>query len=395
MTRTALVNVNVFDGYRYLEDQVVVIEDGTLGSDATGATEIDGRGGTVLPGLIDTHVHLHAVDNLRQALRFGVTTVLDMFSYPPSLTAQLRAAAKRRDDVADLLSCGILASAPGGHPARTLAIPDLPTLSRPEEAAAFVAARVAEGTDHLKIIVEDPDAVRRPALNADTVAALVVAAHAAGLRVVAHTAGQFATGLAVDAGVDILTHIPTDRPLQDTLVERIRERGQVSMPTLTMMQAVTLGHSGPDMARDDRLLSRLPDEVRQGFLDQTSGGLPPRPPSGAYDNARAGVGALIAAGLPVIAGTDANDLPGSAAAVVQGASLHLELAMLVDAGLSAVQALQAATSGAAKAFGLTDRGVIAPGLRADLLLVHGNPTRDISSTRAMRQVWRGGVPART
>ena len=80
---------------------------------------------------------------------------------------------------------------------------------------------------------------------------------------------------------------------------------------------------------------------------------------------------------------------------MQGASLHLELAMLVDAGLSAVQALQAATSGAAKAFGLTDRGVIAPGLRADLLLVHGNPTRDISSTRAMRQVWRGGVPART
>lgn len=71
--------------------------------------------------------------------------------------------------------------------------------------------------------------------------------------------------------------------------------------------------------------------------------------------------------------------------------MHRELELLVAAGLTPQAALQAATSTPARVFGLTDRGVITPGLRADLLLVDGDPLADITRTRHIRGVWRGGV----
>ncbi|CAN5911452.1 hypothetical protein BH23ACT10_BH23ACT10_20020 [soil metagenome] len=97
------------------------------------------------------------------------------------------------------------------------------------------------------------------------------------------------------------------------------------------------------------------------------------------------VGRLTAAGVPVLAGTDAPN-PGT----VHGASLHRELELLVMAGLSPGAALAAATSVAAEQFGLIDRGRVAPGLRADLVLVGGDPTTDITATRQLTGVWRGG-----
>jgi imidazolonepropionase-like amidohydrolase len=75
---------------------------------------------------------------------------------------------------------------------------------------------------------------------------------------------------------------------------------------------------------------------------------------------------------------------------VHGESIHGELALLVAAGLTPAEALRAATSRAAELFGLDDRGAITPGLRADLLLVEGDPTTDISATRNIRHVWIAG-----
>jgi imidazolonepropionase-like amidohydrolase len=116
-------------------------------------------------------------------------------------------------------------------------------------------------------------------------------------------------------------------------------------------------------------------------------GLPP----GAYAVSARGVGVLHAAGVPILAGTDANNTPGVPYQPAFGASLHDELALLVDAGLTTAAALRAATSLPAKHFGLSDRGAVEPGLRADLVLVDGDPLADISATRAIRQVWLAGV----
>ena len=103
----------------------------------------------------------------------------------------------------------------------------------------------------------------------------------------------------------------------------------------------------------------------------------------AYDTVRQ----LVAAGVPVLAGSDAPN-PGTA----HGVSLHRELELLVQAGLTPEQALAAATSAPAKAFHLKDRGRIAPGMRADLVLVAGDPLKDVRDTRNLVRIWKGGVP---
>ena len=104
-------------------------------------------------------------------------------------------------------------------------------------------------------------------------------------------------------------------------------------------------------------------------------------------NATESVRRLHAAGVPVLAGTDAGN-PGTA----HGASLHGELALLVAAGLSPAEALNAATALPSRLFELGDRGRVAVGRRADLLLVDGDPTRDIEATRAIVAIWKNGYP---
>ena len=108
--------------------------------------------------------------------------------------------------------------------------------------------------------------------------------------------------------------------------------------------------------------------------------------AGSLEHAFAAVRQMRRAGVPILAGTD-SPAPGSS----NGASLHQELELLVKAVLSPTEALAAATSVPARIFGLKDRGRIAPGLRADLLLVRGDPTRDITATRDIVAVWKAGV----
>ena len=106
--------------------------------------------------------------------------------------------------------------------------------------------------------------------------------------------------------------------------------------------------------------------------------------------------ALLAAGVVVLAGTDATQAPGAPvggmpAAMTLGESLHRELELLVGAGMTPVGALTSATRATAEHFGLADRGRVEPGLRADLVLVDGDPTRDITATRRVLRVWCAGV----
>lgn len=114
-------------------------------------------------------------------------------------------------------------------------------------------------------------------------------------------------------------------------------------------------------------------------------------PGISYAAARDSVKAMHEIGVPILAGTDSNMAPGVPANVVHGESMHHELELLVDAGLSNIEALQAATSLPAKHFGLNDRGIIEVGKRADLLLVSGDPIADITATRSILRVWCKGV----
>lgn len=385
----------VFDGTRFLPPGAVLVRDGQIAAveqrltPPSGVPVIEAVGSTLLPGLIDAHTHAFP-GSLEQALAFGVTTELDMFADPAVVASLKQQAADRPGAMADLRSAGTGATVPGGHPSSLVArgyYRPFPTLSGPQEAPGFVDARRAEGSDYLKIIVEDGTTTgyQSSTLTPDTVRALIRAAHERGLLAVVHALTQEHALLAVDAGADGLAHLFLDQPPSEQFIDAAATAGIFVIPTLSVLAAITGHGRGPRIADDPRLGERLDGAARALLtMDFPSG------PGARQDltNAVEAVGQLHAAGVRLLAGTDASN-PGTA----HGASLHDELALLIQAGLRAAEALTAATAAPADIFGLTDRGRIVPGLRADLVLIHGDPSRDITTTRAITNVWRDGHPA--
>jgi imidazolonepropionase-like amidohydrolase len=177
--------VRVFDGERVREDTQVAVEGGIIravGRDLTmwrHLPVIDGTGATLMPGLIDAHVHVREADELRQALRFGVTTAFDLgATMEPAALFALRAAANAATDMSDLRVAGFAARAP--RPASPLLSASTPSVSTVEDARQFVAARRAEGADVLKIVLtgRQSAAAGVPNLDEPRVRALVDTAHA-------------------------------------------------------------------------------------------------------------------------------------------------------------------------------------------------------------------------
>ena len=381
---TTIVNAKVFDGARSQDWTSVRFADGLItecsvvSAAREGDDVIDAGGGTLLPGLIDAHVHL-VPGALAQSLIFGVTTVLDMFS-KPDLVASSKEQAGSRPDLADVRSSGIGATAPDGHP--SLMYAPFPTLTAADQAEQFVAGRIAAGSDYLKII--SGVGGLWPSLGPETIRALVIAAHARGLLVVAHVSSTAGVEEVVSAGVDVLAHVPANAELDKALVERIAEAGIVVGPTLATIENTLGERGGAAVAGDPRLAEVLGDAWTRRLMSDAAG-LPGRqmPP---YSRAEENVRRLADAGVTLLAGTDAPN-PGT----VFGASLHRELELLVRCGISPAQALAAATAEPARVFGLADRGRVAVGLRADLVLVSGDPLTDITATRAIERIWRGGV----
>ena len=384
---TAIVNARVFDGTRLRDWTSVRFADGIITDCATGPTAqdgdevIDAEGGTILPGLIDSHIHL-VPGALAQGLTFGVTTALDMFSQA-DVMAVAKQQAGARSDVADVRSAGIGATAPGGHPSMMYA--PFPTLTGPEQAGQFVADRVAEGSDYLNIFGPPGTAGpwTMPSLDLDTITALTKAAHSRGLVVVAHISSVAGVREVMSAGVDVVAHVPVDGELDKALAQRIAAAGIVVGPTLATIENVLGEPGGAAVAGDPRLAEILGDAWARRLTSGAAGrrqGMPP------YSRAEDNVGRLVDAGVTMLAGTYAPN-PGT----VFGASLHRELELLVGCGMTSTQALTAATAAPASVFHLADRGRIAPGQRADFVLVHGDPLTDITATRAIEQIWRAGV----
>ena len=156
------------------------------------------------------------------------------------------------------------------------------------------------------------------------------------------------------------------------------------MPTLSVLASITDQSAGRDLAHDPRVEAKLPPVWLENLL-QTFHTMPKQN----FESALSTVAALHRAGVDVLAGTDAATL--SVPGVADGASLHDELRLLVLAGFTPIEALRAATALPADRFGLTDRGRIRAGLRADLVLVDGDASVNIGDTLSIRAVWRQGT----
>lgn len=351
-----LENVRVFNGYKIQRPSTIHISNGLISkpSNCANTTRIDAGGLVLLPGFIDAHCHPTTVTHLESLARHGVTTGLNMACFSSEQCVSLADI----PGVADLRFAGAPASAPGSAHGNITAMID-PTLllNNAAEVPAWIDRQLSmePAPNYIKIIAETPG------LDQETLTALVVAARKGGKQSVTHASQRSAYEQAIKAKSTHVHHVPLDEPLlpKAAYLKAMSRNGQIATPTLTMMRAVS------------RAI-----------------------PHANYTSALLSTRALHHAHIPILAGTDANDMPGVPATVPFGSSMHDELGNLVEAGLSNVQALRAATVESARFFGLCDRGVVEVGRRADLVLLGGDPIVDLKNVRDVRRVWVGGVEVR-
>ncbi|KAK2031266.1 amidohydrolase [Colletotrichum zoysiae] len=395
MTKIFVKNVRVFDSEVIRDPGNVVftrsagnIKDPMAdGSEAeTSDCVVDGRGCTLLPGFIDVYTNIKGANAaLGTFASHGVTTVIDLSSSTQQCQA-MRVYAAGRTGLSTFLTSGTEATPAKDYQPQLYDSPDEVVIRTREDALRYVSARSSgpDRADFIKVVVDTHSPTD------DILKAVVGAAHAHGKLTIARTAGKASYERAMLAGFDIFAHAPLDAALDPAMARDMSAQGKVFVPTLAMMRKRALaGESGtstatttadaPSQRRDDD--SADPGSIRHADPGATAGG--------DYANATATVRTLHDAGVTICAGTTANLVPG--AQMPFGESLHEELRLLVeDAGMSRLDVLRSATCVAAKAFRLSDRGIVRGGLRADLVLVEGNPLEDINVTRNIRRVWIQG-----
>jgi imidazolonepropionase-like amidohydrolase len=398
---TAIINAKIFDGERVIDDTIVVFNGVYIqsvgGSIPDGAVIIDAQGATLIPGLIDSHTHTD-MNGLKDALEFGVTTELEMNG---RWSAAERKKVADSSDMADLRSPGMGITAKGGHPSEYQSSSNnlliryffrFPSASTPEEAVKLVDKRVEDGADYIKILVENGDNIGwpgLPVLDDATLQAAVDEAHRLDKLTIAHVTTAAETERVVAAGIDGLGHLFFDSQPSEQLVADIVVNDVFVIPTLVTL-STAFGNDAAWLAEDERVSSRLSKE----WLESMSNSMNVYP-KGNLENAYATIMTLHNVGVDILAGSDVSEPVPGLGGLAHGASLHHELQLLVAAGFTPAEVLRAATSVPAKRFSLDDRGRIAVGLRADLLLIDGDPLVNISDTLNISAVWRGGVQLMT
>ena len=382
-------NVRLFDGAEVQPRVSVLIRGGVVDAiepqidEGQASTVVDGEGQTLLPGLIDAHVHVRVTQDLRTSASLGVTTVLDMLSSPSHNRRW------RREDPtrSRFYSSDLALTAPGGH--GTQVGYEVHPVGDAAEVPAWVSARVDEGADYIKLIFDDgyPSlGVEFARLSEESLRAGVKSAHEAEKLAVVHIGSASEAATALEAGADGLAHTYLLGDLDGAELTRVAESSRAFVvPTL----GVLMGLCDPESARSFAGLERVRAMATPSELGSLVGGFPLRADAQrpGCEAALESVGLFNKAGMSVLAGSDAGN-PGTA----HGVSLHRELQLLVQAGLTPVEALSAATSASADAFGLSELGRVQVGLPADLLLVDGDPTVDIADTLRVQQVWIAGEP---
>ena len=406
---TVLTGAGLFNG-QSARVGALVIKDGRIAQlvpgevTVTAGTEVDLSGRTVLPGLLDLHVHsagsagpsgyspselLHE-PHLRAMLRAGVTGYLDLGSSARRIfayRARIQSGAMRGPT---LLAAGPLVTTSGGHPC--YAGSPVGDSCLPVDTPADVSRLeplFSDKPDVLKLVIEGgTQSMPLPRIDTAAIAAVVAAARKHGVAVVAHvsTAKDVEDGL--DAGIRIFAHLPAYDLMSAALIARLVKEQAVIIPTAVVYENLYLAAHGKLTLDQSALAADVPAGVLSALTDPTYQSYTASYKTWTaeiWDNARANLKACVAAGVKLAAGTDAGN-----PATFHGLSLHRELELYVEAGMSPARAIAAATSDAAHALGLTDRGALEVGQRADLLVVHGDPLAAVADTRKVAAVYLWG-----
>ena len=415
-------NARIFTGDgKVIENGAVLIRDGKIAGvyegagpdpDRLKAEIVEGAGKTLLPGLIDTHIHLAASGGIatdsrdydieRTMLHSAAALLYSGVTAARSVGDGLDASLKLRKSIADgatlgsqLFVCGPMFTAEGGHGTEFVdhlpaAIKDtvraqlLRTPKTPEEARKQVRELKARGVDGIKAILEAGwgDGMLYDRLDLLLVRAVSEEAHVQHLPLATHTGDARDVADAVEIGSASVEHGSWRDEIPDRLLERMARDGIYLDPTLAVAEAYALYFGGKADTLNQSLVqqvvpARLLKETRE-FVGSGKGADPAKAKLFQHSLATARANLLRAwqAGVPLVMGSDSGN-----PMVFHGPSLHRELQLWVEAGIPVTVALQAATVNAAKLLGAGKRiGAIRTGLDADLLLVDGNPLQEIAAT---------------
>ena len=386
----------VGSGSVVIDDGVLIVRDGRIASVGDRDTvEIPGdahvedvSGRTIIPGLINAHGHVnnvrglqadpafyteaHVEDQLGLYARYGVTTVFSLGGGGPA------GVAVRDRQGTDLEHARLSLSGP------------VITASTPEDAADRVNAVADMGVDIIKIRVDD-NLGASSKMEPDVYAAVIDTAHDRGLRVAAHLYYLADAKALLRAGVDLIAHSVRDVAVDAELVSLLTDNDVCYCPTLMREVSTFVYESRPEWF-DDPFFLREADLAVVEELSSPAYQEPIRNSRTAMvykeglERAKVNLKTLSDAGVGVAMGTDTGP-----AGRFQGFFEHAELELMVDSGLTPLQAIVTSTGEAARCLQVDDEvGTLEAGKWADMVILTANPLEDIRNTRTIESVWIAG-----
>ncbi|OFW07143.1 MAG: hypothetical protein A3I61_08545 [Acidobacteria bacterium RIFCSPLOWO2_02_FULL_68_18] len=379
MTAFEGARVIVGDGSAPVENATILVRNsqieqvGSAGSVQVpeGAVRVDLAGKTVIPGIIDGHVHLRSqsrdtlVEDLQRRAYYGVVAAASMGQDQGDIPYQARTESAATPNMARFLTAGRGITAP--EPGRT----EVPFwVSTPEEARAAVQDNAKRKVDIVKIWVDDRDNKYKK-LTPELYGAVIDEAHKNGLRVTAHIYELADAKGLLKAGLDAFAHGVRDRDIDEEFVGMYKQR-------LEVILVPNLPNRG---VKTD--LSWVSDTVAPAELEKLQAAVAKDDPEAQklFGIQARNLAKLAAAGVKVGMGTDGNTPYGA----------HLEMADMVATGLSPSEVLVAATRNNAELLRLSDLGTITPGKSADFVVLDANPLDDIMNTRRINAVYIRGT----
>ena len=418
---TWISSVSVFDGQVLLRDRDVLLRGATIVSMTNAGSQplpaealrIDGKGKTLLPGLIDSHAHLLTAGappwgrflprtdaNAQAMLYAGVTSVLVAQSSAEE-DRLIEQGETHHAAVPHLFPAGPGLTAPGGHPIpfvralipwplSSFVISRQPVAATVEEAKSQVQQIHGRHHPPLFKIFFDAIPTGTPHLSREVLESTVKTARELGMRPVVHIGSSADMVTAAEVGVALLMHPPSSDLLTDEQVATLAKIGTPFVTTMrTLLAADEVVRTGGTPLERESMDARLFTSFAhrpKGFAIPGFEQLEKEFPMAAA-RMQENVQRLVRAGVPFFVGSDSGVF-----GVFPGASLHGEMLALVRAGIDPLMILRAATSAPAAFLDPEKRfGRVAPGQRADLLLVRGDPVADLHALSAIDDVWLSGM----
>ena len=401
------------DGAPAIERSAFLVENGTIPrvgrqgdvKAPAAATHVDLTGKTVMPALIDIHTHTGfqkgatyvaqnygrdtIISDLNRALYFGVSAVVSEGIDPGDAAFRIREDQKAGTlGGARLFTAGRGMGAPNAGPGADTYKGIAYDITTEDDGRRAVRALAAQKVDFIKIWVDDRNG-RAPELSPPLYRAIIDEAHKHGIRVNAHVFYLADAKGLVAAGIDGFTHLVRDKDMDDDLVREIAKRRIVIMPTLQNTErgrntqptaSLAAWVNGP---AHQAIGAELASKILAGYSGRNAAQATAA--AERYAILQRSLAKLTAAGARIVLGGDTGlqDDPF-------GFAEHRELELMVEAGMTPLQAIVAATSRGADYLGLRDTGVLGTGKQADFIVLDGNPLEDITNTRRITQVFLQG-----